>query len=321
VLNAEGAGRPGVRLCDVPPASDEQEIELIDGMPVPMQHSTILFADGGSLKSLSALYGLGQLVRQGLTCTLFDWELDACDHRRRLERLFGDIPRDLLYMRCERPLVYEAERLRRYIRQNGILYAVLDSIGFGTDGPPEAAEHALGYNRALRSLGIGTLLTAHVTKSGEQADQRPFGSAFWHNSARSTWFGKLGARSPDGRILTVGLFHRKTNVERLHPAVGLEVEFADGRWSVRRVNPATVEELAVGLATWQRLSHALRSGPQKAGSLGRWGRSTSVSPRAAQRGGAVRRGVTSRMPAGGIGDLLGLPRHSRARAVPRAETG
>jgi hypothetical protein len=209
VLNADGTGRPGVRLCEVPEPQKEQEFELIDGMPVPMRHSSILFADGGSLKSLILLYGLGLLARQGVPCALFDWELDESDHRARYVRLFEEMPRDLHYLRCDRPLVYEADRIRRFTRERGILFAGLDSIGFGTDGPPEAAEHALAYNRTLRSFGIGTFLTAHVTKNGDQADQRPFGSGYWHNSARSTWFGKVGATSPDGRTVSVGLFNPK----------------------------------------------------------------------------------------------------------------
>jgi hypothetical protein len=44
----------------------------------------------------------------------------------------------------------------------------------------------------LLKLGIGTLHLAHTTKKVTQKDKRagllkPFGSIFWHNSARMTW--------------------------------------------------------------------------------------------------------------------------------------
>jgi hypothetical protein len=67
------------------------------------------------------------------------------------------------YVRCDRPLVYEVNRLRRIVRAEAITYAVIDSIGYATDGPPEAAESAMAYFRAVRQLGIGTLSIAHGT--------------------------------------------------------------------------------------------------------------------------------------------------------------
>ena len=75
---------------------------------------------------------------------------------------------DVRYIRCDRPLVHEVDRLRRWIRDHHLEYVVLDSVAFGTDGPPEAAESAMAYMRAVRQLGIGARLIAHITKSGDQ---------------------------------------------------------------------------------------------------------------------------------------------------------
>jgi hypothetical protein len=267
VYAADTTSAVGVQLCDVPEPSVDPEIELIPSVPVPGHHSTIFFADGGSLKSFLLLYGLGRLAQDGLPVALFDWELNSGDHRRRLAKLFPVLPKHLHYVRCTRPLVYEAEKLRRFIRTEGILYAGLDSIGFGTDGPPEGAEQALNYNRALSYLGIGTLLTAHVTKGGDQVEQRPFGSNYWHNSARSTWFSKVAHRSPDGKTVQIGLFNRKNNLGPLLSARGLEVVFDGGQIRIAPVNPADVEELAVTLPLWQRIQHALRAGPMSEADL------------------------------------------------------
>ena len=104
----------------------------------------------------------------------------------------------LFYVRCERPLTEEADRLRRIIREERIDFGIFDSVAFACDGPPEAAETASAYFRALRSLRIGSLNLAHITKS-ESGDQRPFGSIFWHNHARATWFIKRATDTPDTR--------------------------------------------------------------------------------------------------------------------------
>jgi hypothetical protein len=67
-------------------------------------------------------------------------------------------------------------------------------------GPPEAADSAADYFRALRTLNMGSLHIAHVTKA-EGGDQKPFGSTFYHNGARSTWFVQRSEDSGDGRLV------------------------------------------------------------------------------------------------------------------------
>jgi hypothetical protein len=71
----------------------------------------------------------------------------------------------------------------------------------------------------------------------------------------------LAATSPDGQTLTIGLFNRKANLGPVRPAVGLEVNFTDVRTTIRRVNIADVDELVASLPLWQRMKHALSSGP------------------------------------------------------------
>jgi hypothetical protein len=163
---------------------------------------------------------------------------------------------EILYVRGERPLVHEVDRLRKIVRDERIDFAIVDSIGYACPGPPEAAEHAMSYFRAVRQLGIGSYHIAHV-RQGDGNDQRPFGSAFWHNSARSTWYVKLAETSPDGQRLTIGLYNRKANLSALRAAVGFEVLFNQGRILFNRVNVAEVSALAESLPLWQRLKSAL----------------------------------------------------------------
>ncbi|HXG72996.1 MAG TPA: AAA family ATPase [Gemmatimonadaceae bacterium] len=258
VLTAERAGQPAVSLRDLPRPSPDDSIDL-DGVRIIDKHPMVLFGDGGTFKSYLALYFAGRLSQQGIRAALFDWELSGEDHRDRLERVFGaDMP-DIPYVRCSRPLVHEVDRLRRVVREQDINYAIFDSIAFACDGAPEAAEVAGRYFQAVRQLGIGSLHVAHVNKSVE-GDQKPFGSAFWHNGARSTWNVKQADAVPGTSQINIGLYNRKANLGPLQPAVGFEVGFTADRTTVRRVQVADVADLAGHLSVRQRMAHLLRKG-------------------------------------------------------------
>lgn len=261
VLAAERAGTPAIVLSELasPPLDEELDIE---GFAIPKAHPSILFGDGGTLKSMTALLVAGRLVERGLRVALFDWELDQWTHRRRLELLFRQMP-EVRYLRCDRPLTHEIDRLARLVEHDALDFAIFDSCGFACDGPPEAAEAALAYFRAVRQLRVGTLHIAHTTKTGELAEQRPFGSAFWHNSARSTWFAKQASVSSDGQVITIGLFNRKANLGPQRPPVAFDVTFLTSRIAFTRVDVAGVEELADSIPLWQRLRRELLSGAGK----------------------------------------------------------
>jgi hypothetical protein len=265
VLAAERQGQPSVSLRDLARPADEHEELTIDGIRLLLRHPVVFFGDGGAAKSYIALYLAARLSERGLRVGLFDWELSGEDHRDRLERLCGPDMPDIRYVRCDRPLVHEADRLRRIVRHDGIDYAVYDSIAFACDGPPEAAESASTYYRATRQIGIGSAHVAHTTKA-EGGDAKPFGSVFWHNGARATWHVKLASDTADHEI-TVGLYNRKANLGPLRPAVGFCIEFSEERTLFRRTDIASNDELAAKLPLWQRMQAELRRGPRTLASL------------------------------------------------------
>ena len=265
VRDAERAGEPAILLRDARrPAPDETL--RVDGLTLLKRHPSIIFGDGGSAKSYLALYLAGRLDQVGLKVGLFDWELEAEDHRLRLEHLFGATMPGVVYARCSRPLVEEADRLARIIHTHGLSYAVFDSVAFACDGPPESAEVAGNYLRTVRSFGIGSLHLAHISKS-EGGDQKPFGSAFWHNGARATWFAKLAEGNPGDSEITLGLFNRKANLGPRLPAVGFGVRFEAERTTFSRVDLADVSDLASKLSTYERITAALKRGPMTVAAL------------------------------------------------------
>jgi hypothetical protein len=264
VLAADREGQPAVDLRTLPRVTDDDQLE-VEGLSLLRRHPTILFGDGGAAKSYLSLYLAGRLAERGMRVALFDWELAGEDHRERLERLFGLMPR-VMYARCERPLVYEADRLRRIVRDEGIEFSVFDSVAFACDGPPEAAEIAGRYFRAVREIGGGSLHVAHVNKS-DNGDQKPFGSTFWHNGARATWFIKASEAVDDAPVLTVGLFNRKANLGPLRPPLGFRITFGETRTAFARTDVRECPDMAGSMTVRQRMAAVLRHGAMEAGSV------------------------------------------------------
>lgn len=258
VIEGERTGRPAVALREVERVTEDEDA-YVDGVRILRRHPMIVFGAGGDLKSLIALYWATELAEHGLRVLYADWEFSAEEHRDRLERITGpDMPDGVLYVRCERPMTAEADRLRRIVLDERIDYLVCDSVAFAVDGPPESAEIAAGYFRGLRRIGIGSLNIAHITK-GDGGDRMPFGSAFWANGARSTWFAKRSDEAGVGPT-RVALFNRKSNVGPLAPAVGYAVSFEDGRIAFDRTDVATMTDLASRLPIGQRINAVLKSG-------------------------------------------------------------
>lgn len=260
VLDAERAGGPAVDLRTVPPASPADSLD-VHGFRILHSHPMIAFGDGGSTKSLLALSIAGELAQGGIRVGYADWELSPEEHRTRLEQLFGPRMPELFYIRCSRPMTSEADRIRRLVREHALTYLICDSISFACDGPPEAAEVAARYFQCLRQIGVGSLSLAHTNKS-DDADKKPFGSAFWHNGARATWNIKRSETSGDGRSIVVGCYNRKSNLGALQRALGFRIAFDDDRIAIEPVNIASVDDLAGGLPLWQRMKDSVTHGPQ-----------------------------------------------------------
>jgi hypothetical protein len=267
VVRAEREGRPAqlVSHFERPVADDTFNL---DGLILPKHHPSIAYGDGGVCKSLIALFFAGWLGQNGVRTLFCDWELEGTDHRERLQRLFGDTMPPVFYLRMNRPMVDEIDGIRREIEKHGIQYVICDSVAFAINGAPESAEAAMQYFRCVRQFGCGSLHLAHVVKT--QADgadpTKPFGSTFWHNSARCTWLLKRSEDTADGRVI-VALTNTKANLGARRPAVGFAVDFTPDRTLIRDVDLAEVEEFASQLPLRVRLQHVLKHGPMTIAAL------------------------------------------------------
>src|SRR5207249_9998666 len=103
------------------------------------------------------------------------------------------------------------------------------------------------------------LHVAHVNK-GDNADKKPFGSTFWHNGARATWFAKASEPTNDAANLTLGLFNRKSNLGPLRAPVGFRIEFGETRTTFIRTDVRDCPDMAASMSVRQRMAAVLRHG-------------------------------------------------------------
>ena len=271
VMTEHRNGEPAVMLPDVE-EPEHAEKSLLPPL-LAEDGATILFGDGGASKSYLAL-AIGATLQSGFDVipqmeptelrqvAYCDWEWSAHVHKRRLRRLMGDVdmPR-MLYVPCRLSLREERDRLRRIFRQNKINFMIVDSVALAAGGEPESAEIAVGFFAALRELDVPSLLIAHVTNAAAKSGaDRPFGSAFWHNSARSTWYVKR-AEEQSGDTLAIGLYHRKTNDSARSMPIGLTWHHEQDRTYIVRSNVEAVASLESELPTGKRIELLLRGGP------------------------------------------------------------
>lgn len=263
VIAAERNGKPAVVLADMDPgddADDDSGVWDVDGFPVLQQLPMIIFGDSGSGKSYYVLYLAGCLAKMGVNVLYCDWEFSEREHRKRLQRLFNPMPKNIFYVRCDGPMVHQVDRLQKMIREHKIRFVIADSVGFAGDGPAESQETAAKYYRALRQLNVGSLNVAHMPKARDDGSEPSvFGSTFWRAGARSVWFCDKAALNPPGE-LRFGLHHRKTNVGELLKSRGYKLVWDRAVTRLEKIDLEAVDELAAQLPPLARMKRLLASG-------------------------------------------------------------
>ena len=261
VITAEEEGTEAIVLDDAPAEGAPRDFQ-VHGLSIPADSHSQLVTDGGGLKSLLLLLVLGAMARCGMAVAFLDWEWNASRHLGRKLRLFGAERLDsLYYLRCRNSLTVEKDHIRRFCEKRKIQFIALDSIGAACDGKLADDDVARAYNRALDDLPP-SLAAAHVPKAivDPAADQKAFGSAFFHNYARMTWSVKKQV-GPSDDIVTVMLVPHKQNDGTRLRSVGLEFSFSPRQIAVRGVDLASVEGLAHALPLTVRMMHLLKRGP------------------------------------------------------------
>jgi hypothetical protein len=278
VRNHHRLGEPALLIADAPDVElgEAQLRDSVTGDPIlPRNELTIMFGDGDTGKSMAALL-FGSVMHTGrndlgglevpdnrrVRVGYADWETSAATQKARLRRMFGEFyPKDLVYIPgAGLSLPDSIDRFRRLILQQRIGYLIIDSIAYACGGPPEDAAIASGFLNSLQQLGLGkslgVLAIAHVTKADAKgATGKPFGSAFWANSARMTWY--MRRNEGHAERYSLGMFCKKHNLGPRSRSIGLTLDYRDGGLVFGRTDVIGDAALAAGERLSVRVHRAL----------------------------------------------------------------
>jgi len=265
VLDALRAGQPVVRMSEIG-AREQARFRIdpliIEGFP------TIIFGPGGSGKSLIGM--MAAIVVQGdkdlpgvrmsslqgevLVC---DWELDDVTYKEAAQRLAAGFNVELPnfhYRQCAAPLAEEASSIGRDIARLNISLVIIDSLGYAIGGDKTSQELTMRMFSAIRAWKTTALCIDHVTND-ETTGNRPYGSAYTVNSARSLW--RVRAEQEDGsNELSIGMFQTKANFGK-QPPVGFKVLFDDDATFVNRADIREMPAMRENLSASMRIKTAL----------------------------------------------------------------
>jgi hypothetical protein len=275
------------------PTVDLSQVDTRGGIPelipdfLPEDETTILYGDGESAKSLTALrialscqagpsvpLPWGATPSRAVNVLYLDWETNARTVATRLQKLCwglgGERP-PFRYRAMTRGLEEEVGALRFQISRESIGLVVVDSIGYACTGSLNEDQVARAAMNALRQLPCTRLVIAHVSAETARATSgvaSPFGSRFFWNSMRSGWEMRRAQDQPVPGTLDLGLYHRKVNDGQRQKPIGLEVEFtAEDEIVYRKTALVDTPELAARLGLSERLYAALKSGAKKTSEL------------------------------------------------------
>lgn len=302
----------GCDLFDMPDSAGE--VMLLPPLIVA-NGPTIFFGDGSSLKSY-LLYLMALCMSLGsnfcgmkapmLTPMIIDYEDEGPNVKRRVRRLAKGLGTDevmnIHYWEAKGiPLVDQVDALKRYIERNGIGLLVLDSVAPACGGDPSDPEAVLAFFSALKQLGVPSLLIAHIDKGGNT--QKPFGSTFWHNEARRTWFVQR-VQEEDSDDLDVGIYCRKANDGRKPSPLAFHVKFSEEERGPVYVALSSMErapaELLANTSDRTQVWAALGGSPLTIAEIAEaTGLGQKTVERVLQKGGFVQAGYGQAGPRGG----------------------
>jgi hypothetical protein len=232
-----------------PPAPREYVVEGV----VPKAHATVVFADGGSAKSVLAMSlaiaasggadsWLGRKVRN-FPALFGDLELDAEEQRRRAFQIARGLgrdrpPRDLLYVSgLGLPPGEVLSGCLDVCVREGVGLFILDSLGIALQGDAGDARDVIEFHRKyldpFRAAGVTLVVVDHQgkTQAGERyQNKRTFGSVYKENLSRSVLQVEPGDRGEG--LLTVTIRQTKNNFGPKARPFGARLTFSEERITV-----------------------------------------------------------------------------------------
>jgi hypothetical protein len=297
VLKAFETTERGTLFADLP-EEEHGDTFLIPDI-LPEGQPTIFFGDGSAGKSMLAMtmavsvaLGVEWCGRPAKQANVLyvDWETHSTPKipKRRLRRLLqpwgaanymGDVP--VYYWPAKGgTLGDQVLQIRRFVAAHDIGLVIIDSGGVACGGAPEDSQVALEFFRSVAKLGCTSAIICHINQESAKngTASKPFGSAFWHNMARRTFFVSRSSE-PESDVIDLGLYCRKVNDGRLPGPMGVRVEFQPNGGIMYDGIPAG--ELSgnwVQMADWERIRNTILDFPQGYASIGDISRELGMTP-------------------------------------------
>lgn len=248
----------GIQIGSLPDPPSSEAPYMLEPI-VPEGQDIILFGDGSSGKTTLA-YGMLLALAMGpdgggktafcgfrgqwAPSLIIDYETRGTDAKTYLRRLLEGYGIDaalleelpIYFWPAEGvPLADQIDALRRFIAKYEIRVVLIDAGADACGGEPERAISALNYFNALVKLDVTTITISHITHpDSPEATMRPFGSRYWHNRARRTWFVKR-LQEDESDDIDIALFCRKVNYGRRPRPLAFRLHY-DGQ-----MGPITIE--------------------------------------------------------------------------------
>jgi hypothetical protein len=249
-LNKGGTPVTPLRFAEMDPPGPRMYV--IENL-VPKDHTTSLFGDGGSAKSILALSAATAIAggaarwlgREVCNCPVLyaDFELDADEQRRRAYQVARGVfldkpPHDLLYVSgLGRPAGEVLKGCLDVCVDEDIGLLIIDSLGIALQGDAESARDVIRFHRQhldpFREMSVTLLVIDHQGKSqaGERyQNKRTFGSVYKENLARSVIQVEPSDRGKG--LLTVKLRQTKHNFGPKAEPFGARLTFTEEKTTV-----------------------------------------------------------------------------------------
>lgn len=246
---------------------------------LPKGLPTLLYGEGASAKSYLALH-LALSVQVPIedfdwhpvksNVLYLDYETDFEEVDYRLKKIKNahaiDAGVSIMYRRQSLPLWDDVDKIIEAIDRDDIGLVIVDSLGAACGGDLKEQEVATHFFGAIRRLPVTSLTISHVAKNPLEKTKTPFGSIYFYNFARNVIEVKKIQETGEDEI-SVGLFHRKCNLGKLHHPIGFRIEFGLETTSFTRQDIRDIPEFKESLSYAQRIEMLLRAGPTDLGNI------------------------------------------------------
>ena len=250
---------------------------------IPSKKPAVIYADGGSGKSTLAV-AIAMTVASGVEIVpgvlphisgnviFADWESDEEDVAQNIDRIAKGLGPmgpagqfmtradfNITYVECHGNLASMVDELEKQVEENNSVLIIVDSAVPAASADVNDVEAPKAMFRALRQLGIASLVLAHVSKEDAK---KPFGSAFWWNLSRSVW--RLShEQEPDSDHMDVGLEHRKANAFKLQAPMAVRVSHGDDTIKFTKTSVMGMQQIVAALPVAYQIGRLLTDGKER----------------------------------------------------------